>query len=176
MKKVILFFCAALLALGANASDYEYEPKAKGGDWAIGLNINQGTPNPVFNVGVGGKVQFYASRAFRLEADFNAFFKRKGVNYWDTNLNAHYVIYMKKRFSLFPILGASLQYGRYLDHGLAFGGNAGVGLQYDITNNLYTTLESYYKFGSKSSLDTTWNEYQLGHSRVNFSLGIAFRF
>ena len=176
MKKIFLLFSMALLSLTASAYDYDYEPEAEGGDWAVGLNINQGTPNPVFNAGLGGKIQFYASRAFRLEASFNGFFKHKGVAYWDTNLNAHLVLYMKKRFSIYPLLGATVMYGHYIDHGLGFGINIGAGLQYDITENLYAMLEPYYKYSSKSSLDTVNNDYQVGHSRINISLGIAYRF
>lgn len=176
MKKIFMLFCVALLSLTASAYDYDYEPEAKGGDWAIGLNINQGTPNPLFNLGLGGKVQFYAARMFRLEASFNGFFKRRDVIYWDTNLNAHFVIYMKKRFSIYPLLGATIMYGKYIDRGLGFGINVGAGLQYDITENLYATLEPYYKYSSKSSLDTENQDYQIGNSRVNISLGIAYRF
>ena len=76
MKKIFLLFSMALLSLTASAYDYDYEPEAEGGDWAVGLNINQGTPNPVFNAGLGGKIQFYASRAFRLEASFNGWWPK----------------------------------------------------------------------------------------------------
>ncbi len=184
MKKVFLFFCLALFTISASAEYYD-EREAEAGDWAIGLNINQGTCNPVFNLGLGGKLQFYATRSLRLEANFNGFFKFRDVSYWDINLNAHYVIYMKKGFSLYPILGATFMHGRYQNEDLdysnregSFGLNAGLGLQYDITENLYVMAEGMYKYGSKRCLDDyddSDKDFFVG-PRVHVNVGIAYRF
>jgi len=182
MKKVFLFFCLALFTISANAEYYD-EREAEAGDWAVGLNINQGTRNPVFNLGLGAKLQFYATRSLRLEGNFNGFFKMRHVSYWDTNLNAHYVIYMKKGFSFYPILGATFMHGRYNDEGIysnregCFGLNAGLGLQYDVTENLYIMAEGLYKYGSKHCLDDFEGGYDFYVGpRVHVAVGVAYRF
>ncbi|MCR4993971.1 MAG: porin family protein, partial [Bacteroidales bacterium] len=140
MKKLFLFLCMALLSFTASAQYYETDAEA--GDWSLGLNLNNGTRNPVLNFGLGGKIQYYATHAFRLEGSFNGFIERKNINFWDVNVNAHYVFFLKEGFSLYPIVGATFMHGHYDDGNESnregcFGLNIGAGLQYDITEHLY---------------------------------------
>ena len=137
----------------------------------------------MFNLGLGAKLQFYASHALRLEGSFNSFFERKHVGYWDTNLNLHYVFYLKEGFSFYPILGATFMHGHY-DNGVysnregCFGLNAGAGLQYDVTEHLYLMAEGVYRYSNKRCLDAyagSARDYFVG-PRVNVSIGVAYRF
>lgn len=182
MKKIFLLFSTALLSLTASAGRY-YDTEAEAGDFALGINLNNGLINPVLNWGLGAKMQFYATRAFRLEGSFNGFIKRRDISYWDANLNLHYVFYLKEGFSFYPILGATFMHGRYNDGFYSnregcFGLNAGAGLQYDITENLYVMTEAVYKYSAERCLDDfdgSARNYYVG-PRLNISIGIAYRF
>lgn len=181
MKKIFLLFSMALLSLTASA--YDYETEAESGDFALGINLDNGTRNPVLNWGLGAKLQFYATHAFRLEGSFNGFINRRHVNFWDVNLNLHYVFYLKEGFSLYPIAGATFMHGHYNDEGFysnregCFGLNIGAGLQYDITEHLYVMAEGVYKYSAKRCLDDFdgGHDYYVG-PRFNASVGIAYRF
>ena len=65
MKKILLLFCTVLVSVTASARYYDSEPDA--GDWAIGLNMNSGSYYPLINFGLGTKLQYYSTSAFRIE-------------------------------------------------------------------------------------------------------------
>ena len=181
MKKLFLFMCMALAAVTSHARSYLYD-EPESGDFAIGLNINQGTRNPVFNLGLGAKAQLYATRALRVEASFNGFFEFKNVSYWDTNLNFHYLFDVAEQFHVYPILGATFMHGHYeageySNREGSFGVNVGAGLQYDINEHIYVMAEGVYKHGTKRWLDDYEGgyDYKIG-PRVNVLVGIAYRF
>ena len=56
MKKIFLLFSMALLSLTASAGRY-YDTEAEAGDFALGINLNNGLINPVLNWGLGAKMQ-----------------------------------------------------------------------------------------------------------------------
>ena len=153
----------------------EYEG-AQAGDWAIGLNLGMGfgsIPNAVnhdstegyVNFGLMPKVQYYITDAFRPEVSFGYFIENKHQSYWDININFHYLFHMKYGIYIYPILGATFQHRHYdfskdaaikadlelkgepvKDNEGRFGLNAGAGMQYDITPNLYCNLEMKYQY------------------------------
>ena len=184
MKKVMMLFCVALMSVGASAQEYyeeEYEG-AKAGDWAIGLNLGMGFGDSYVNFGIMPKVQYYVTDAFRPEVSFGYFIEKQHQSFWDININFHYLFHMKYGIYIYPILGATFQHYHYdyskdaemkaalelagedvkynVGH---FGLNAGAGLQYDITPNLYCNLEMKY-------------QYVKDYGRGIFQVGIGYRF
>lgn len=171
----------------------EEEEGAKAGDWAIGLNLGMGfgsIPTVVnhditegyVNFGLVPKVQYYVTDAFRTEISFSYFIENKRQSFWDINLNFHYLFHMKYGIYIYPIIGATFQHYHYdyakdsavralLEAGginfkgndWHFGLNAGAGVQYDITSNLYANLEMKY-------------QYVKDYGRGVLQLGIGYRF
>ncbi len=173
MKKLMMLFCVALMSVGASAQEYyeEEEEGAKAGDWAIGLDLGMGFGDSYVNFGLMPKVQYYVTDAFRPEISFDYFIQKDNLSVWDINLNLHYLFHMKYGIYIYPILGATFQHThasfdelKLDDNGLPvlkngkevyetvtenkgrFGLNAGAGVQYDITPNLYCNLEMRYQY------------------------------
>ena len=170
MKKILLLLCGVLVSLTANARYYDSEADA--GDWAIGLNMNAGTSYPLVNFGLGTKLQYYATSAFRLEANFDWFIEKRNVKNWDTNLNLHYTFPIVENLKVYPIIGANLMYGHHTKTRLCPGLNAGAGLQYGVADHVYVAAETVYKYSSTKSLDDV-GDYFLG-PRVVITASIAY--
>ena len=164
MKKLMMLFCVALMSVGASAQEYyeeEYEG-AQAGDWAIGLELGMGFGDSYVNFGLMPKVQYYVTDAFRPEVSFDYFIQKDHLSVWDININLHYLFHMKSGIYIYPILGATFQHTHTTDipeikDGILtgktttenegrFGLNAGAGMQYDITPNLYCNLEMRYQY------------------------------
>jgi len=164
MKKLMMLFCVALMSAGASAQEYyeeEYEG-AQAGDWAIGLDLGMGFGDSYVNFGLMPKVQYYVTDAFRPEVSFDYFIQKDHLSVWDININLHYLFHMKYGIYIYPILGATFQHTHVTDipeivDGVLtgktttentgrFGLNAGAGMQYDITPNLYCNLEMRYQY------------------------------
>ena len=153
MKKLMMLFCVALMSVGASAQEYyeeEYEG-AQAGDWAIGLDLGMGFGDSYVNFGLMPKVQYYVTDAFRPEVSFDYFIQKDHLSVWDININLHYLFHMKYGIYIYPILGATFQHYHYSYAGETinegrFGLNAGAGMQYDITPNLYCNLEMRYQY------------------------------
>ena len=167
--------CVALVSLTASAQDYFGEPEA--GDWGVGMNIVMASGGRLTNFGINPKLQYYVMSAFRVETSFSYFVEKKETIDWDLNLNFHYVVPMKYGFSVYPVLGATflhrnISFTNYRTDGVPFedaenygriGLNAGVGVQYDISPELYTDLEIKYQYVSD-------------FDRCNMHIGICYRF
>lgn len=172
MKKILLLFCTVLVSVTASARYYDSEPDA--GDWAIGLNMNSGSYYPLINFGLGTKLQYYATSAFRIEANFNWFIERKNVKNWDTNLNLHYTFPIVENLRVYPVVGANLMYGHHKRTRFCPGLNAGGGLQYNVAERVYVAAEAVYKYSSTKSLDNN-DDYFLG-PRAELTVSVAYRF
>lgn len=153
MKKLMMLFCVALMSVGASAQEYyeeEYEG-AQAGDWVIGLDLGMGFGDSYVNFGLMPKVQYYVTDAFRPEVSFDYFIQKDHLSVWDININLHYLFHMKYGIYIYPILGATFQHTHFSEGGVTenegrFGLNAGAGMQYDITPNLYCNLEMRYQY------------------------------
>ena len=199
MKKIILSLCVALMSVGAFAADEYYEEEAKAGDWGVGLNIGMGTRNPVVNIGMGAKIQYYLTDALRSEVSYNGFFKSSHITYWDLNLNLHYVFNMKYGLAIYPIVGVTFVHGHYKnnerieeletnfwelflfgttdkmynDREGSIGFNVGAGIQYAIIPNLYANIEGVFKYAGTKDLGP-YNA-QIG-PRFQTTVGLTYRF
>lgn len=198
MKKFMLTLCVALMSVGAFAADEYYDEEAKAGDWGVGINIAMGTRNPVVNIGMGAKVQYYITDALRSEASYNGFFKRSHITFWDVNLNLHYVFPMKYGLAIYPIVGVTFLHGHYKNEGRieelqydfwrqfigesdnhyndregSIGFNIGAGVQYAITPNLYANVEGIFKYAGSKDLGPYSAE--IG-PRFQTTVGVTYRF
>ena len=186
MKKLMTLFCVALMSVGAFAQGYyeEEEMGAQAGDWAVGLNLDMGFGDSYVNFGITPKIQYYVTDAFRPEISFDYFIEKKHLSVWDININFHYLIHLKDGIYFYPILGATFQHThetydlpvvdattglptgkteKSTDNTGRFGLNAGAGVQYDITPQLYANLELKY-------------QYVKDFGRGIFQIGIGYRF
>ena len=102
MKKFLFAISmAAAATLGAAAIET--------GDMAVGLNLGVApcleSGASVTNFGIGARFQYNVAAPVRLEANFNYWFKSKGLDALDLAVNAHYLITLSDRLRVYPIAG-----------------------------------------------------------------------
>lgn len=171
------------------------------GQHAAGVNFGfmSGT-NGMANFGIGIKYGYMVSDNLRFEANGMYYFpsagaslqdiknaiptggsmaadyaSNKDTNWFDVNINAHYLFHASDNVSIYPIFGFAFMKGHtsfkwsdktddvaavnallgknysdlgkvsYSDHHFRFGCNLGVGAQYNITDDFGITLEAKYK-------------------------------
>ena len=155
--------------------------------------------NPVVNIGMGAKIQYYLTDALRSEVSYNGFFKSSHITYWDLNLNLHYVFNMKYGLAIYPIVGVTFVHGHYKnnerieeletnfweqflfgttdkmynDREGSIGFNVGAGIQYAIIPNLYANIEGVFKYAGTKDLGP-YNA-QIG-PRFQTTVGLTYRF
>lgn len=163
MKKLLIVLCAAALSLGAYAQK---------GTSAVGLNLNV-TPSleknaKLTNFGVAAKYQYNFTDGFRGEVDLGYDFKAKGISVFEAGINLNYLFNIGEKFKIYPIVGVG--YANLKASG--FGGsastnkiyvNAGLGLEYDLTEHFAVNLEAKY-------------QYIKDFSRMPISIGVAYKF
>ncbi len=138
MKRILLVLCVALLSIGASAQDK--------GDMAVGANFSYGSD--IGNPAIGAKAQYYILDRFRAEAAANYWFKKDDVTYFDINVNVHYLFNLNTTSYIYPLIGVSyLGYSSsVLSNGGNFGGNIGVGVQYNLSSRIGIGAEVKYQF------------------------------
>ena len=102
MKKFLFAISmAAAATLGAAAIET--------GDMAVGLNLGVApcleSGASVTNFGIGARFQYNVAAPVRLEANFNYWFKSKGLDALDLAVNAHYLINLSDKLRVYPIAG-----------------------------------------------------------------------
>ena len=92
---------AAAATLGAAAIET--------GGMAVGLNLGVApcleSGASVTNFGIGARFQYNVAAPVRLEANFNYWFKSKGLDALDLAVNAHYLINLSDKLRVYPIAG-----------------------------------------------------------------------
>ena len=143
-------------------TDYDYVDRAK--SWHLGLNFNAGLGDPS-NAGLGVKVQYHASDAFRVEFGGEYYMESDHNIEWNLNMGFHYLIRVHQQMYAYPVLGVAFDHW----HETVFGSNEGriagifgAGYQYDITERFSAVFEAKYKVIRD-------------FNRVGLSLGIAYR-
>lgn len=134
--------------------------------WAVGLNFNAATNNPVWEFGLGANLQFYATDAFRIEASYNGLLRRHYWASWNVNLNLHYLIEVADNLELYPLVGVAFNHAQFkvdaedawddtaYSHKFgAIGLNVGGGIQYSINEHLFVKAEAYWKYAPEKLLD-----------------------
>lgn len=153
MKKNFLFACLMLLGTAAFAQKAEM---------GVGLNLNYGLHSDYKNFGFGGKFQYtFSALPLRAEASANYFLKKDECTMWDINANVHYLFGLGDKLRAYPIFGVTLLGSKVsmpaMDYGYGVevegedasdtnvGINAGAGIEYQLTNNLYIGAEVKYQ-------------------------------
>ena len=145
MKKLIVIFSMMFFIMG-NAF-------AQKGIQAAGVSLNYGTE--ISSIGLGVKYQYNITNDIRLEPSITYFFENKGVDMFDMNVNAHYLLPLASNIRLYPLAG--LTYTRWatdFGHG---------GAEFDITDELMMNFE--LKYQCVSDFD-----------QAIFSIGLAYMF
>lgn len=160
MKKLIVIFSMMFFIMG-NAF-------AQKGIQAAGVSLSYGTE--ISSIGLGVKYQYNITDNIRLEPSINYFFENNGVDMFDINATAHYLVPMASNIRLYPLAG--LTYARWAsDFGndgaeithSKFGLNLGGGAEFDITDELMMNFELKYQCVSD-------------FNQAIFSVGIAYMF
>ncbi len=167
MKKFFLVAAFAMVSAFASAQ------------FQVGVHTLYGTDVENFGIGVRGR--YAINDQFRLDGNFNYYFKKNGLEFWDINANLHYLIPVNDNFTVYPLGG--LGYGHwkattggtveaggiklevpetsYSDGKLGF--NVGGGLDLQITDDLYFNAEVKYQIIS-------------GYNQAVISAGIVYSF
>lgn len=146
-------------------SSYDYVDRED--SWALGINFNAGLGEPT-NAGLGLKLQYHATDAFRVEFGAEYFMEAKHQTEWDLNMNFHYLIRVYQQMYVYPILGVGFDHWHYsylgnTDNKGRINANIGVGYQYDLTNHFAATFEAKYRIIKD-------------FDRMGLCLGIVYRF
>lgn len=150
MKRLFLALVIAAVSICAFAQK---------GQKAVGVNLSYGSE--IKNLGIGLKGQYNFTDALRSELSFDYFLKKDGVTFWDANLNLHYLFELSERAKVYPLAGITYghtsvkwddadYYDVHVNGGSASDGkigfNAGGGIQYDISDNLFVNAELKYQY------------------------------
>ncbi len=149
MKKLI-YLSVIFLTLSATKSYAQYEG-------TFGLGAHAGYGSSIKSAGAGVNLHYYYTNNIRFAPSFTYFLPRKGVNMWEADADAHYVVPVSWLFSFYPIVG--LHYSNWKfdaskvsDIGAQdwtkhrIGANLGLGLQYDFGYKTRISLEYKYQF------------------------------
>lgn len=138
MKKLFFVICMMLIS----ASSFAQQGKCTFG--AHG-NYMIDTPN---NFGLGANVGYELIDNLRGVAEFNYFFKKDFVSYWNVEVNAEYLFPLgDSGLTLYPLAGIDLL-GISVEGGGSdskLGLNLGAGLEYAVSSNLSLKAEFNYK-------------------------------
>lgn len=121
------------------------------GQSVAGVNFGWGVGGHDFNhVGLGMKYAYGLTDNLRLELGGMYYFEHKTYDFFDLNLNAHYLFNVAEKTYVYPIFGFSGLFGTEHkvddnDTFARFGVNLGAGGQYNITDDFGVTLEAKYK-------------------------------
>lgn len=172
---------------------YDDSYRDRAAKWAIGINFDAGTHNPVWAFGLGVNLQFFATDAFRIEASYNGYIRRHYWASWDVNVNLHYLFEVAEKLELYPLVGVTFNHAQFKvdasdsQDGKAWshkfgrpGVNIGGGIQYNINEHLFVKGEAYWKYVPSIELDL--EEQYAADTETNFgqraviSAGVGYRF
>ena len=139
MKKILTLVCMLMLAVGLNAQTHQ-------GESAAGVQLVYGSE--IESLGVGIKYQYGILDQLRAEVGINYFFEHNHMQWWDVNVNAHYLVALwNERLHIYPIAGlnytmvdfkgADNPKGEENHVGL----NLGAGIEYDFTEHFGACFE-----------------------------------
>lgn len=162
MKKLFLVAAFAMVSAFASAQV------------AVGVHTLYGTG--VENLGIGVRGRYDITDKFRADANFNYYFKKNNLEFWDLNANLHYLFNITDKFTVYPMAGLGYANVKssyeYKDLGIVyktndnygkFCVNFGGGVDYALTEDLYLNAEVRYQVVSN-------------YNQTVFSAGIVYKF
>lgn len=157
MKKLFFVICMMLMSVATFAQQ---------GKMTVGVHGNYMIDSPN-NFGIGANIGYELIDNVRGVAEFNYFFKKDYVSYWNVDVNAEYLFKVGDAFTIYPLAGVALL-GYKVDSDLGgasdskLGLNIGAGVEYQVSSSLALKAEYNYK--------TQWD----GGSFLKF--GVVFPF
>ena len=134
---------------------------AQRGIQSFGVNLGYGSE--IESASIGVKYQYNITNNIRLEPSANYFFEKRGVDMFDFNANAHYLIPTENNIRLYPLAGLTFTRWDLGKVANRLGLNIGGGAEFDVSDNLFVNMELKYQI--VKDLD-----------QPVFSLGIAYMF
>ena len=135
MKKIFTLVCLLMLGMGVgNAQVHQ-------GETAVGINLVYGSE--IESMGLGARFQYGILDRLRGEVGFNYFFEHDHVDWWDVNINAHYLVPLKSdQFYIYPLAGLNYTMTKLAgDEENHIGLNLGAGAEYEINEHWGVNLE-----------------------------------
>ena len=135
MKKLIVFICMMFFIMGSAF--------AQKGIQAFGVHLGYGSE--IESASIGVKYQYNITNNIRLEPSANYFFEKKGIDMFDFNANAHYLIPTENNIRLYPLAGLTFNrwdFGKVVNR---LGLNMGAGAEFDVSDNLFVNMELKYQ-------------------------------
>ena len=168
MKKLFLVAAFAMVSAFASAQ------------FAVGVHTLYGTD--VANLGIGVRARYDINEQFRLDGNFNYYFKKNNLEFWDLNANLHYLFNITDKFTAYPLGGLGYvntkatytsyegidKYGKPITAEVStsdgrLGVNLGGGVDFALTDDLYLNGEVKYQIVS-------------GYNQAVMSAGIVYKF
>jgi opacity protein-like surface antigen len=138
MKKLFILICMTLIS----ASSF-----AQQGRMDVGIHGNYMLDSPN-NVGIGANLGYEIVDNVRGVAEFNYFFKKDYVSYWNLEANVEYLFRLAgNKVILYPLAGLDFL-GTSVEHGGStskLGLNLGAGVEFPISGNFALKAEYNYK-------------------------------
>ena len=135
MKKIFTLVCLLMLGMGVgNAQVHQ-------GETAVGVNLVYGSE--IESMGLGARFQYGILDQLRGEVGFNYFFEHDHVDWWDVNINAHYLVPLKTdQFYIYPLAGLNYTMAKFGDYeSNHIGLNLGAGMEYEFNEHWGANLE-----------------------------------
>ena len=159
---------AAIVAIAAVSINVAANAQMQG-EKAVGGNLVFGSGDSYSNFGIGAKFFYNVTDPIRLAGEFDYFLKKDYVSFWDFSVYGHYLFSVAEGVNVFPAVGLGMMgikvdlgpFGNASDSKFAF--SLGGGADYALNESLILTGELRLKLYD-------------GNNRVNFAVGLAYRF
>lgn len=141
MKKLFFVICMMLVSAASFAQQ---------GKMTVGIHGDYMIDSPK-NFGIGANIGYEVINNVRGVAEFNYFFKKDHVSFWNVEVNAEYLFKLADgAFTLYPLagidlLGQSVDLGGSTQSDSKLGLNLGAGVEYQLMENLALKAEYNYK-------------------------------
>ena len=135
MKKILTLVCLMMLGMGFA------QAQVQKGETAVGVNLVYGSE--IESMGIGTRFQYGIWDQLRAEVGLNYFFEKDHVNWWDVNLNAHYLVGLwNDKLYIYPLAGLNYTMVKAGDiESNHIGLNVGAGVEYEINEHFGANLE-----------------------------------
>ena len=135
MKKLMILISMMFFIMGSAF--------AQKGIQAFGVNLGYGSE--IESASIGVKYQYNITNNIRLEPSANYFFEKRGVDMFDFNANAHYLIPTENNIRLYPLAGLTFTRWDLGKVANRLGLNIGGGAEFDVSDNLFVNMELKYQ-------------------------------
>ena len=135
MKKLMILISMMFFIMGSAF--------AQKGIQAFGVNLGYGSE--IESASIGVKYQYNITNNIRLEPSANYFFEKRGVDMFDLNANAHYLIPTENNIRLYPLAGLTFTRWDFGKVANRLGLNIGGGAEFDVSDNLFVNFELKYQ-------------------------------